>query len=702
MARVANLSLVSSYNGGSTPTWKKLGYSSQEEWLKEMYGISSTTGRDYTSTSPNKTPSISSTVNNNSSSATQNKVQGNYNASSDLFVPQTGNSSAGESILKEPIKLEDAYGSSLQDAVNNSSQKPNPLLPYLPSISGSDNDVPTLEEFPTINQNNNSIGNIFTDIIKPSEDNTAKFPVTQVPTTGTATEETPATGTTSNEFSATYQGNSFLDWYRANYGREFNPAQGFSRPQGMSDVDWAIGNNLYSYYLTGQNLENSYNASVEQIENNYNSSLDALNTSKRNSQQAASITLDKLRKYLPTQIKAQGLGGLGVSESSMLQAYSSYNNDLGEIERNYNTTKSTLDSNRNSTLSDLEQAYMEDKTNLGTSAGEQSQSIFDKYLSDYNAEQDELYALAQNAIEQSGYTTEDEMMSYINQIAPGLSSDKLASLQQYASGVAAQNAEARRETAYNNALNALTNSSISSESELNSFIDQYRDLLSETDIQELIAYGNSVISGNLKATQDENFARAEQYYLDAGWTDAASLEAYFNQFEGKVSEEQWATLQAYLNDVKNSSEEQDRQEALEEQEELEKYYSITTSDVSFNNNGGWWIFGATDYRDGDNFSVKDRSGFIYRIQSGGEVTDTNIINAAASVGNQQVFGYGGQIYYKQNGKIYLVEKRDNSYGDHYDKLYDRIFGSGTATAAYSSGRGGSGGAGSGGGGFRGR
>lgn len=477
---------------------------------------------------------------------------------------------------------------------------------------------PTLEKFPTIK--NNSSGKTSSDTLSSMKETSVaatgggSIPAASVPTGG-STEEPVETG--GNEFGAKYQGNDFLEWYKANYGADYDPSQGFSRGQDMSDVDWAIGSNLYNSYLTGQNLENSYNSSKNELEQNYGQSVEALDKSKRNSQQAASITLDKLKKYLPTQIKAQGLGGLGVSESSMLQAYNDYNNRMGAIESDYNANKSTLDANRESTLSELERAYLDNKTNLGISAGEQSQNIFDKYLADYKAEQSELYKNALSAVMNSGYTTEQEILSYIDQFKGQLSSENIATLQQHAKGIA---------------------------------------------------------SRNLKAQQEENFNTAYEYYAGAGWTDAAALESYFNQFKGKVSDEDWATLQALVNDVKNSPEEQARQEAIKEQQELEEFNSITRGDVAFNNNGGWWIFGATDYRDGDNFSVKDGDGFIYRIQSGGEVADSNIANAARDVSNREVFGYGGKLYYKENGKIYLVEKRDNSYGDHYDKLYKRFFG----------------------------
>ena len=577
MALSNKLNRLSLHGGGSTPTWKRLGYSSQQEYVNAMTGAS-------------------------------------------------GNK-------KAPITLQEAYGtnSPLQTSVRDRLNALNGDIvqkAYGVTDEGVVTGNPTLKKFPTIK--NNSSGKTSSDTLSSMKETSVtatgggSVPAAFVPTgdsteepveTGGSTEEPVETG--GNEFGAKYQGNDFLEWYKANYGADYDPSQGFSRGQGMSDVDWAIGNSLYGTYLTGQTLDKYYNLGKEQVEQNYGQSIESLDTSKRNSQQAASITLDKLKKYLPTQIKAQGLGGLGVSESSMLQAYTDYNNRMGDIESDYNATKSSLETNRNTTLADLESNYLQETGELQSEALKSTQDIFDKYFADYRTEQAELYNNALSAVMNSGYTTEQEIMSYIDQFKGQLSSENIATLQQHAKGIASQ---------------------------------------------------------NLKAQQEENFNTAYEYYAGAGWTDAAALESYFNQFKGKVSDEDWATLQALVNDVKNSPEEQARQEAIKEQQELEEFNSVTRGDVAFNNNGGWWIFGATDYRDGDNFSVKDGDGFIYRIQSGGEVADSNISNAARDVSNREVFGYGGKLYYKENGKIYLVEKRDNSFGDHYDKLYKRFFG----------------------------
>ena len=247
------------------------------------------------------------------------------------------------------------------------------------------------------------------------------------------------------DFSAKYQGNDFREWYKANYGSDYDPAKGFARTEGMSDVDWAIGSNLYNSFLTGSNLENSYNNSVNELKKNYGQSIQSLNTSKRNSQQTASITLDKLKKYLPTQIKAQGLGGLGVSESSMLQAYNDYNNTMGEIEGAYNANKSILDVNKNTTLSELERAYQADKTDIGINAGQQSENIFQQYLNAYNNGQQDIYNKAFEAIMNSGYSTEAELSSFLNQYKGELNDKVFAALEQAAKGIVSNNAEKKAE-----------------------------------------------------------------------------------------------------------------------------------------------------------------------------------------------------------------------------------------------------------------
>lgn len=332
--------------------------------------------------------------------------------------------------------------------------------------------------------------------VVPSEDKTTETP-------------SPSTGNIpSNQFSATYQGTDFLEWYKANYGTDYDPSYGFARKSGMSDVDWDIGNSLYDSYRIGEHRKSEYDSSVSdferyydtqigiaeknrdystdeatkraesslsQYEQYYNLSKDALDKSKRQSQQNASITLDKLKKYLPTQIKAQGLGGLGVSESTMLQAYNDYTSDMGTIESEYQKNKTDLETNyqdnrrsveserdsaisaANNTydtsmatlgeskaqaLSDLQKAYASDDLAAWQTAKDSVSSIFDKYKEKFEEGLKQAYQDAYSTVSQSTETDESKILEYIEQFRGKLSDNDFLTLTQQAKQIAQANKKA--------------------------------------------------------------------------------------------------------------------------------------------------------------------------------------------------------------------------------------------------------------------
>lgn len=301
----------------------------------------------------------------------------------------------------------------------------------------------------------------------PTQPTTPTTPTTPTPpSSNEATTNGGDEAVANEDFSAKYRGDSFLDWYKSNYGNDYDSASGSPNFAGLNGVDGAIGQSLYNYYQLQKNAEENHTKQAETIKSGYDSTLDKLKTqydsdtqllldrygnatealdkSKSNSQQSASITLDKLKKYLPTQIKAQGLGGLGVSESTMLQAHNNYNNQMGEIEANYNTQKSAVDTNFNenkasydntyntstadinaekeSRLAELLNNYSEKAAEYKVGAGADSSSIFDAYKNKYETQQEQLrqeklakdeadrqnaYTVAQATVEDLIYTQKD-------------------------------------------------------------------------------------------------------------------------------------------------------------------------------------------------------------------------------------------------------------------------------------------------------
>lgn len=145
--------------------------------------------------------------------------------------------------------------------------------------------------------------------------------------------------------SKTYDAN-FEEWYKRLFNKKFDKnTDSLTKTENMSDEEFEVGTNLYNAYLQKNNLLDQYNKAQSSLEQE-----------KTQSQQQASIQLDKLKKYIPTQIKAQGLGGLGVSESTLLKANSDYQNKMGQIAsdigarqldllQRYNTGVSDVDTN---------------------------------------------------------------------------------------------------------------------------------------------------------------------------------------------------------------------------------------------------------------------------------------------------------------------------------------------------------------------
>ena len=456
-----------------------------------------------------------------------------------------------------------------------------------------------------------------------------------------------------SKYGNSYSGNDFLEWWKTHYGTDYDGKSGIVKTEGMTDEDVAIGKSLLNSYneqqlLTQQYNENvatetdKYNSLIESSDKAYDSQLagaqaeydtsakllldnynknsatakdiydrntaellanygtaqDALDKSKRQSQQNASITLDKLKKYLPSQIKAQGLGGLGVSESSMLQAYNNYNSEMGSIESGYQESKTNLDTNYNTnknaydtayqeTQGSLDEMYGQSKANLDNSfnttkvnlesAKSQASDTFKAQLADslaklkqgYDAgifasdkdangnllvdnvlqeyakmlseEQGVNYATALEAIRNAVYTTGDEMKAFVEQYRGKVNDQQLAALFQEGTNVANTNYEtAQREQAaktekeqasnYENALTAIGQSAYSTMDEMNAFIEQFRGKVTESQLNSLFQTGKGVVDTNAakqaEQLRQEQAAKDEQDRQNAYIVAQTTMEEY--------------------------------------------------------------------------------------------------------------------------------------------------------------------------------
>lgn len=191
--------------------------------------------------------------------------------------------------------------------------------------------------------------------------------------------------TSSSGVNPTYQGNDYLQWYKTNFGTDYdtNADPGWSRPEGMTDVDYEIGVKLYQAYLSNKLLEDMYGSQTEELQDQYDDSIAALDTSKNTSLQQADVLRQRVEKYLPAQLKAQGLGGLGIGQQMQLDAYNDYASNIGKINSEYNANRTDLDSSHNSALAELERGYLTSKAENDLAASDKVLDTIDKYRNEF-------------------------------------------------------------------------------------------------------------------------------------------------------------------------------------------------------------------------------------------------------------------------------------------------------------------------------
>lgn len=355
-------------------------------------------------------------------------------------------------------------------------------------------------------------------------------PPTSAPSTPTKEETTtppPVERTDEGSYNGT---SSFLEWYKENYGVDYDPSVGFSRREGMNDGVWNVGTNLYNYYLQGldderkkaedeANRNKYYDEQLETLLGEYSASREALDKSKRQSQQNASITLDKLKKYLPTQIKSQGLGGLGVSESTMLQAYNNYNNDMGAIESDYQANKTSLDTGETAAKNTLENYRQDalkaiaDKYNAAADArqaeaGQTSNGIFSAYETQVREQMRQAFEDAYSTISNNTSTSADEIMNYVQQFKGKISDSDYQTLTQYANTVAQNNLEAKQKADRENAylVAQATVEELMGEGsfdEARKYLDSNKDILGESVYNSYITSLETKIKNSETAKQEE-------------------------------------------------------------------------------------------------------------------------------------------------------------------------------------------------------
>ncbi len=243
------------------------------------------------------------------------------------------------------------------------------------------------------NMKKSGLQNAEDELSRYTNKNGEKSVISSVKTSSPLSMSAPKVASTSSSstplatsgFNPKYQGNDYLQWYKTNFGTDYdtNADPGWSRPEGMTDVDYEIGVKLYQAYLSNKLLEDMYGSQTEELQDQYDDSIAALDTSKNTSLQQADVLRQRVEKYLPAQLKAQGLGGLGIGQQMQLDAYNDYISNIGKINSEYNANRTDLSSSHNAALAELERNHLTDKSNRELETSNEVMNTINEYRNEF-------------------------------------------------------------------------------------------------------------------------------------------------------------------------------------------------------------------------------------------------------------------------------------------------------------------------------
>lgn len=372
------------------------------------------------------------------------------------------------------------------------------------------------------------------------------------------------------------------------------------------------------------------------------------------------------------QLAAMGLSGSGYSDYLNQQAYATQRAETQNANAQAEATKLAAEQQANSDKLNAELSYAENMQGNAEKLAQYQQQKAEEAKAE--EEQKKQYYAALLTSANTGEYTSEQIASLGAQY--GLDEAQISQLQAAADKYKSD----QQSLSYTEALQMISDYGADLDvSYLETLLntgsvsqEQYDQLMAQYS-KELIESGDVAIEDTDKIDDlhqsgqisEENYNKQKEQWN----SQIDTSDAFFNSGSMSASEAK-KQLDKIINNEWTSEE---NKKAL--QKTYDSLYKVVQNDVKFNDDGGWWIFGSTDMGDvGNNFSLIDNSGFKYRIESGGEVTDTAIKSLANDVADGSIFGVRNQIYYKKDGKVYLVQKRDNSYGDHYTKLYNKFFG----------------------------
>ncbi len=207
-----------------------------------------------------------------------------------------------------------------------------------------------------------------------------------------------------------------------------------------------------------ERANSDYTRAKSMLSSNYGNTKEELARQRSIAEQTANINYNKLLKYLPEQLKAQGLYGVGKSSGTYLRAandhgnrisdiLSKYASGMGEAENAYNQNLTSLMASKNASLDNADSIYSQaiaNADNLYASQTSGAQNMLFNYLQNKETAelnqkllddrrlkeaQDEWFEHFKTLLNTGTFTSEDELNGIIAQATGKVNEDQLGQLQ---------------------------------------------------------------------------------------------------------------------------------------------------------------------------------------------------------------------------------------------------------------------------------
>lgn len=372
----------------------------------------------------------------------------------------------------------------------------------------------------------------------------------------------------------------------------------------MSAEDYDISQKLLNYYIQQNSLTDQYDYSNKVIEQERDKAL-----------QENSIAKQKAMKYLPEYLKLQGIGGLGLSESSVV----SLNND-------FVNNRNTINSNANAQKADLLKNYQLDMNSLNQNALEDTGDITEKYRTDNENAELERYNTYIDMLKNKEFATSDDVDQWFEGIKGSISEDR--------------------------------------ESIISGMVDNYKDNLAKDDSTKNLA--------NARAILDTKVAGLMDYNGKISQASKSSLYDYIeSNYKDKLSTADYETLKAYIEQYSSTTEEEEQQ--INDQSYVMNNYGITSEGLQGAialQDAGVTSFGAFK-GSGNGNSQDELISNILEWARRGNIKNGDVIDFNYGKGTNNYLYYNGYFYpttIKANDQSNLM----NKYGLTSDDLQGAI------------------------------